>query len=160
VCLNIIVHGLICGDSLGLFFVADFLGVFELGAPFRLVPPVFSLCFFEAVSSGVDSRVLFLVSDCSLRESVVGREPATSALGEVGRCLSVRADEYVTKGNGWVVLGVLCMRGRNRRGVDEFSCVGFGLPSFDNASLSQLQPAGFSTNYCVLCSDGKRWCGV
>ena len=118
----LIVHGLICGDSLGFFFVADFLGVFELGAPFRLVPPVRSLCFFEAVSSGVDSRVLFLVSGCSLCESVVGREPAASALGEGGRFLSVRAAGYVTKGKGWVVLGVLCVRGRNCRDVDDEEC--------------------------------------
>ena len=66
----LIVHGLIWADNLG-FFVADPLVVFELGAPFRLVPPVRILCFFDALSIGVDSRGLFLLTGCALCVSVV-----------------------------------------------------------------------------------------
>jgi len=135
----LIVHGLIWGDSLG-FFVAGFLVVFELGAPFRLLPPVRILCFFDALSIGVDSRGLFLLAGCALCVSVVARKPATSS-GDGGRFVSVRAAGYVTKGKGWVVLGVLCVRGRNCRDVDAVSCVGFGLPSCDNASVSSRQHA-------------------
>ena len=73
--------------------------------------------------------------------------------------LSVRADEYVTKGKGWVVLGVLCVRGRNCRDVDEFSCVGFGLPSCDNASVSSSQQASPQTiASCVLMGKGGVGC--
>ena len=155
----LIVHGLICGDSLGFFFVADFLGVFELGAPFRLLPTVLNFCFFEAVSSEVDSPALFLVSGCLLCESVVGREPAASALGEGGRRLFVRAAGYVAKGKGWVVLDVLCVCGRNRRDVDECSCVGFGLPSCVNASVSSSQQASPQTiASCVLMGKGGVGC--
>ena len=35
----LIVHGLMCGDSFGFFLVVGVLGVLELGAHFRLVPP-------------------------------------------------------------------------------------------------------------------------
>ena len=115
------------------------------------MPPVRILCFFDAVSIGVDSRDLFLLLGCTLCESVVGGTPAASSLGGGGRFLSVRAAGYVTKGKGWVVLGVLCVRGRNCRDVDEFSCVGFGLPSCDSASVSSSQHACPQTiASCVL----------
>ena len=87
----LIVHGLIWGDSLGFFFVAGFPCVFELGAPFRLVPPVRILCFFNAFSIGVDSRDLFLLIGCALCELVMGWKSAASSLGEVGCFLSIRA---------------------------------------------------------------------
>ena len=137
----LIVHGLICGDSLGFFFVADFFGFFESGAPFRLVPPVRIRCFFDVVSIGLDSLDLFLLLGCMLSESVVGGTPASSSFVGGGRSLSVRAVGYVTKGKGWVVLGVLCLRGRNCCVVDDFSFVGFGLPSCDSASVSSSQHA-------------------
>ena len=113
-----------CGDSFGFLLVIGVLGILEPDARFLLAPSVLIICFFGAGSGGFDSRARFLVGGCTLCDTVVRRESVASA--EVGHCVSVRADEYVTRGKGWVVLGVLCVRGRKCRDVDGFSCVGFG----------------------------------
>jgi hypothetical protein len=48
----LIVHGLMCGDSFIFFLVFGFLGVFELGAPFRLAPPVLRFVSLRAALDG------------------------------------------------------------------------------------------------------------
>jgi hypothetical protein len=50
-----------CGDSFIFFLVFGFLVVFELGAPFRLAPPMFRLCFFEGSFIWLEIIVRFLV---------------------------------------------------------------------------------------------------
>ena len=55
------VNGLMCGDSFIFFLVFGFLVVCELGAPFRLAPPMFRLCFFEGSSIWLKILVRFLV---------------------------------------------------------------------------------------------------
>jgi hypothetical protein len=59
-CPLLIVHGLMCGDSF-IFFLVGLLVACELGAPFRLAPPLFRLCFFEGSSIWLEILVRFLV---------------------------------------------------------------------------------------------------
>jgi hypothetical protein len=148
-----------CGDSFGFFLVIGVLGALEPDARFCLVPPVLIRCFFGAGSGKLNSRARFLVGGCTLCDSVVGWESVTSAFVEVGQCFSVRAEEYVTRRKGWIVLFVLCVRGKKCCDVEEVSCVGFGLPSWHNASVSSSQQASPQTiASCVLMGNGGVGC--